>query len=276
MDRSPYSRLPQELRDHIYQYVLVIPEGVQVDLAPLSWTKQPWRSRSHGSNVPYLVKGEAAKHKHLLALTRTCKEIHSQIGGMFYKKNRFILSRHARRDEDYWKAFCRAICAWTDLLAPDNHTSLKQVAVDLGDWDNQELECWQYLIQCLEWIKYSVVEITGVQPELPVGLMPKTTIHDEWHGELVLDFGNSSSTERRVTAKAKIEGYIKVVQSHDDSESDRYQDCLRDLQELQRTTNEVLDRFEDLNTLYREGPHLLPQCQSYNERWQHPLGKLGR
>lgn len=189
-----------------------------------------------------MVKGEAAEHKHLLALTRTCKEIRAQIGGTFYKNNRFVLKGPASINGYYNKLFCHGIIEWIALLGPHNDTFLRKITVDLGDWHDAYDP--GFLIRSLMWTRYFVIEFTKVRPKLLVGLVPQTTILETWQGKSFLDFGNYDLAELRTVAKARINGYMKEVQSHADAESDRCQDCLEDLQHMQRLINEVFDSLE--------------------------------
>jgi len=77
MDASPLAKLPPELRNNIFDLVVIIPNGVHLELSQ-GWPQTPDES--------------ADSVKHAMALMRTCKQIRQECFTTFFTANTFTFA----------------------------------------------------------------------------------------------------------------------------------------------------------------------------------------
>ena len=126
MSTSMFQKLAPELRNEIYELVLCQPDGVVVvDLQ---------------SGTPVL-DCKTKQRRNLLALTKTCKQIHNEANTIFYSVNRFRLqSQQLGHDNDYeavdeacvgWKG---GLHEWLDIVGELNVARIGCIEVSVGTW----------------------------------------------------------------------------------------------------------------------------------------------
>ena len=83
MESSPLARLPAELRNDVYELVLIGP-------APLTF----WTTYRRGKRCVMKIAPES---KHLLALTEVCKEVRAETKLLFFAANTFVFAERQLR-----------------------------------------------------------------------------------------------------------------------------------------------------------------------------------
>lgn len=120
MDSFRLIRLPAELREQIYIFVLHSTQSA-INLS----TGKPQLSQSHNS--------------HSLALAQTSRQLRLEILPLFYKLNCFVLqSDHItthHKDYGFRISWLSALRRWLDLIGDDHRRRLQAVDIDIEEWN---------------------------------------------------------------------------------------------------------------------------------------------
>ena len=124
MDTSSLIKLPAELRNRIYEYVLYQPQAVKVHI----FTGTPTRIR------------KASDRERILALTAVCKQLCHECSPIFYEINKFrLIAKKAgesyndpyiySEENTRWQ---RGLCKWLEDIGAWNVTNLSHVSISIG------------------------------------------------------------------------------------------------------------------------------------------------
>lgn len=122
MNTSPLQKLPGELRNRIYEFILYHIDGINVSIS---------------TGIPLLVKDAATEH--MLALNTVCKQVHCESSPIFYEINKFTFIAKqvgeqyvgSIRDDrnTQWQTGLRR---WLDQIGERNRAHLQHVEIDIG------------------------------------------------------------------------------------------------------------------------------------------------
>jgi hypothetical protein len=118
MDNSPLKGLPAEIRNNIYELALTQDGPVMLGKEDSSWS---WRRISDTKTQP-------------LALTKTCKAIHSECTQLFYSINTFILRVGANISQYGLRLM---VHRFRMGIGAANFSALRDVKVDFGEFSYQ-------------------------------------------------------------------------------------------------------------------------------------------
>ena len=123
MERSPFQRLPGELRNEIYELALLEPDGVKISLAGR-------KAKLVHESATYSRRAVAA----INSLPATCKAVRAETQNLFFSINKFtFITQHfkQKRSSDFW---IRTLQKWTSQIGQDHLSQIKRVSFDLGTW----------------------------------------------------------------------------------------------------------------------------------------------
>ncbi|KAK5117810.1 hypothetical protein LTR85_008785 [Meristemomyces frigidus] len=128
MDNSPLGKVPPELRNNIFDLVLLPPPDTSINMlaSPYGLPKPSRDSKAHLRDA--------------LALMATCKQIRQESSTTFYGANDFFIDVSEGRRENCQADLRRAIasesrmmCRWLDGLGP-NAAHLRNITIYFGRW----------------------------------------------------------------------------------------------------------------------------------------------
>lgn len=93
MEKSPFDRLPRELRDKIYEYAVVHEDGIKIRC-----------DKRKGKRMPRV----ASPHHATLALAMTCHQMHEETIDLYYEKNSFYFPP-TWQGVELLKTFCKSL-----------------------------------------------------------------------------------------------------------------------------------------------------------------------
>ena len=79
MDKTPFGRLPRELRDKIYEYAVVHEDGI----------KLKHNTALNGNTAAMVARGKRSPRNTTLALAKTCRQAHKKTIKLYYQFNTF-------------------------------------------------------------------------------------------------------------------------------------------------------------------------------------------
>ncbi|KAK5167681.1 uncharacterized protein LTR77_007380 [Saxophila tyrrhenica] len=139
MDNSPLHKLPRELRDEIYAFVLQQPFDIQLITVATD-------DATENVNKP-VVEWIQSPHRYRLALTTTCKQLHEEASPVFYQVNSFMLNTPWRRPDgrnvqplQHGPHHLDAVSnfrSWIDCTLNRHKTHASDITIDLGARDLQ-------------------------------------------------------------------------------------------------------------------------------------------
>lgn len=110
MDNTPFGRLPRGLRDRIYEYAVVHPHGL----------KMRQYSTTHGkTKMPCRVARTSSSKNATIALAKTCKQLHEETIGLYYKLNTFYFPFNSSSVE--------CLTQFLHSLKPEYHNMVRHV-----------------------------------------------------------------------------------------------------------------------------------------------------
>jgi hypothetical protein len=157
MDKSPFGKLPLELRLDIYKQVLHVEEGLRITLDN---TSSKYR-RSHTNKADRRPTRSTSAQKKLLAIRATCKEVYLETDGIVAAVNNSWVFVHCKDNTTAWGKRARR---WLLLSGPDAQRRVQSVQFDIGVWTKQQsyiqfrvhdapkeaIAMWQYLPKLLK------------------------------------------------------------------------------------------------------------------------------
>lgn len=122
MERSPFARLPAELREHIYTLALH-------QLVTIVFSRRDHWPEPHSPGLVLNAKYHVAS-PYPLALVETCRALRSECLPLFCHINAFRLQARS------YIGPCPPLCRFLDLVGPRHSSALRSVEVTLDDADN--------------------------------------------------------------------------------------------------------------------------------------------
>ncbi len=127
MDTSLLVRLPRELRDTIYTYLLYEPGDIKVFLK---------RDKTSGEPAPTIMYPD--RRLHPLILTQTCSQIRQECLVVFYSINTFRIYPRLVDDADEWTL----ISLWLSQVGTRYPHALHYVNIYIGFKGDSDLPYW--------------------------------------------------------------------------------------------------------------------------------------
>jgi hypothetical protein len=131
MDKSPFDKLPLELRLDIYERVLHVEDGLRITLD----NKPSKYQRSHTKNADRRPTRSSSLQKNLLAIRATCKEVYLETDGIVSSVNNSWTFVHCEDNTTAWGKRARR---WLLLAGPEAQRRVRSVQFDLGVWTKQQ------------------------------------------------------------------------------------------------------------------------------------------
>lgn len=131
MDKSPFGKLPIELRLDIYERVLHVEGGLRITLDNTSSKYQ----RSHTKKSTRRPSSSTSPQKNLLAIRATCKELYRETGGIVSAVNNSWIFIHCEDNTTAWGKRARQ---WLLLAGLEAQKRVQSVQFDIGVWTNRK------------------------------------------------------------------------------------------------------------------------------------------
>jgi len=131
MDKSPFGKLPLELRLDIYERALYVEEGLRITLDNTSRKYQ----RSHTKKADRKPTRSTSPQNNLLAIRATCKEFYLETDGIVSTVNNSWTFVHCEDNTTAWGKRARK---WFLLAGPESQKRVKSVQFDIGVWTKQQ------------------------------------------------------------------------------------------------------------------------------------------
>lgn len=131
MDKSPFGKLPLELRLDIYERVLHVEEDLRITLDNTSSKYQ----RSRAKKADRRPTRPASPQKNLLAIRATCREVYLETDGIVSAVNNSWTFVHC---EDNTMAWGKRVRRWLLIAGLESQRRVRSVQFDIGVWTKQQ------------------------------------------------------------------------------------------------------------------------------------------
>jgi hypothetical protein len=131
MDKSPFGKLPLELRLDIYERILHVDEGLRITLDKTSSKHH----RSHTKKADCRPTRSTSPQKNLLAIRATCKEVYLETDGVVSAVNNSWIFVHCEDNTTAWGKRARK---WLLLAGLKAQSRVRTVQFDIGVWTKQQ------------------------------------------------------------------------------------------------------------------------------------------
>jgi hypothetical protein len=131
MDKSPFGKLPLELRLDIYERVLHVEEDLRITLDNTSSKCQ----RSRAKKAHRRPTRSTSPRKNLLAIRATCREVYLETDGIVSAVNNSWTFVHC---DDNTMAWGKRARRWLLLAGLESQKRVRSVQFDIGVWTKQQ------------------------------------------------------------------------------------------------------------------------------------------